>query len=622
MISKEQIQEVKERTDIVALINSYVPLKKAGGSHKACCPFHNEKSPSFNVNAQRQFYHCFGCGVHGGAINFVMDYEGVDFPEAVRILARNANITLIENSSPQQQAKARQLKAGKDRLFQLMEKLTVWFTSQMYQGDGSLALNYLRNRGVDDETMRRFCLGYAPDSWDATKKWAQNYGFSLQDLFDAGLLIIPEGKNIGNGYDRFRGRLMFPIWNEYGNIVGFSARTLKDESAKYINSPDTIIFNKSKLLYALPLAKAGIRALKTAIICEGQLDVIACHRAGLTNAVAPQGTAFTEDQARLLARFTDKVLVCFDSDSAGQKAAVRSQQSLSAAGLDMAIVSLPEGEDPDGVFKKSGAEGLQACFEKQQDFFDFQIQSYNQTEFSSDKERSEAISTILNTIAALPDPITRQLRIQKLAFGVSIPAGILNSELSKLIAALHRQQNFSGNQSVQASPVAQRPNRMLNKFQMAKLTLLDLALHHGYVAHYLLDNATNDFFVGDTCGAMLNELIGHTSQGEWAIAGQILTEDFKGRIPHEICNVLVKSEYEHLLDESEENKKRIDQVVTDCLLVLKLPMLERKEQELWQQFKAETDPNRKRELFALQRQMLDQKMQAKAQLRSQVDPTQ
>ncbi|MCK5835253.1 MAG: DNA primase, partial [Lentisphaeria bacterium] len=259
MISQEQIQQVKDQTDIVQLIGSYIDLKKAGSGHKGLCPFHNEKSPSFNVSAQNQFFHCFGCGESGSVFNFLMKIEGLQFMEALNQLADQAGITLINDSTPQQRQKMAVIKEGKERIKDLMKQASQWYMQQLHTSGADIARQYLNQRGIDSETIRQFGLGYSPDAWDGIKNWAKSHSFSNYDLVDAGLLIVPEGKNIEQGYDRFRGRLMFPIWDDAGNVVGFSARTLKDENAKYINSPETAIFNKSKVLYAFPYAKAGFR---------------------------------------------------------------------------------------------------------------------------------------------------------------------------------------------------------------------------------------------------------------------------------------------------------------------------------------------------------------------------
>jgi len=598
MISKEQIQQVKDQTDIVQLIGSYIDLKKAGSGHKGLCPFHNEKSPSFNVSAQNQFFHCFGCGESGSAFDFLMKIEGIQFMDALNQLADQAGITLINDSTPQQRQKMAIIKEGKERIKDLMKQASNWYMQQLHTSGAEIARQYLNQRHIDSEAIRHFGLGYSPDKWDGIKNWAKTHGFSNQDLVDAGLLIVPEGKNIEQGYDRFRGRLMFPIWDDAGNVVGFSARTLKDENAKYINSPETAIFNKSKVLYAFPYAKAGFRQHKYAIICEGQLDVIACHRAGFTNAVAPQGTAFTDEQAKLLHRFVSHVAVAFDSDNAGRKAADRSFESLLGAGIEMSVIAMPDGEDPDGIFQKQGKAGLEHYFSNRQDYFDFKIENFNNTTFNDAGEKAAFAQEIIEKAALIKDPITRSFIIQKFS-SLNIPEQAIRETLNSIQNKNRQQTRRQPEHPAFNSNLGQKPyqSNTLTKEQKAKINLIDLAVNHGFIAHQLIHQLDHIVFKTDIYGHLLGEIIGLTIQGEWKNVAKLLFEHHHENLPPMVMTVLMSSEFSHLNVEDVENRRQIEKIAEDCVFTLQESSLNEQKCKMEELFKHETDSNKRRDIY-------------------------
>lgn len=592
MISQEQIQQVKDRSDIADIVRSYVDLKKAGASLKGLCPFHNEKSPSFHVNPRNQYYHCFGCGASGSAIDFVMQIEGMDFISALRMLADRAGIMLIDNSSPEAIKKAKVIKQGKERLFELMHSLSLWYASQIHIRDAQIARDYIRNRGLDDETIRRFGIGYSPDSWDATLKWGLSKGYTRQDMFDAGLLIVNEGKTLNEGYDRFRGRLMFPIWDDTGRVIAFSARTLKDEPAKYINSPETLIFNKSSVLYAFPHAKNGFRTHNFAILCEGQLDVIACHRAGFNNAVAPQGTAFTAEQARLLKRFVNHVAVAFDADNAGKKAADRSFEELLKAGIEMSVISMPEGEDPDGIFQKMGSAGLAPYFNNRKDYFDYRIATFNEQNFSTSAEKSEVAHSIIEKASLIPDTISRSFIIQKLS-ALDIPEQAIRTSLQE-VQSKKRHQG-SGNERPETKQNFSALH--LTKDQKARINLIDMAIHHGFIAHKLMNELPASVFAIDIYGQILGEIIGLTYQGEWKNAGRVIPEHNKGKLPPQVMKAIVDSEFGTYDIEDEAKRATLEKMADDCIHTLIVMDLEQQERTAWQKFKVSEDPTERRKFM-------------------------
>src|SRR5437870_2384243 len=383
--SPATLERVRAANDIVDVIGSYLPLKRAGAHFRALCPFHREKTPSFNVNPHLQIFKCFGCQKGGDVFAFVKEFESIDFPEAVRRLAERAKIPLeYEKGSGEQQSRH-----IKEKLLQIHEQVTQrWQSALANEASGQIARDYLNRRGVSAEAIKLFRLGYAPDLWDDTVNWAKTKGHEPGLVEKSGLILRKEGSN--NFYDRFRGRLMFPICDEQGRVIGFSGRILSgdEKTAKYVNSPETPIFTKSKVFFGLDKSKRALLDAGYAIVCEGQLDLIACFMAGVQNIVAPQGTAFTADHARILKRYVEAVVLCFDSDEAGQNAAVRSLDSLLASGLAVRVAVVPAPHDPDSFIKASGGSAFKQLIEKADGYFDFYLNRLCATNgVASDKGR-------------------------------------------------------------------------------------------------------------------------------------------------------------------------------------------------------------------------------------------
>jgi len=363
-ISEETIQQVAAASDIVDVVGSYIQLKRSGSAWKALCPFHHEKTPSFQVNPARQIFKCFGCGAGGSVFRFVMDYENVDFATAVRRLAARAGIS-IEEESPEDQKR----RSERDRLLALHRDAAEWFHwNLMKRPLAANAREYLKSRGINGEIATRWQIGFAPDDWSALSQWAREKGYSEAELSRGGLVLT---RDRGDGvYDRFRNRVMFPICNDYGEVIAFSGRTLGNDPAKYVNSPETPLFTKGRVLFGLHKSKRAILAANEAIVCEGQLDLISMFEAGIENVTAPQGTAFTAQQARLLRRFAESAVMCFDSDAAGRTAVERSLPALLSVGIAVKVARMPAGQDPDSLIREQGAGALRDVLDRAVDFFD------------------------------------------------------------------------------------------------------------------------------------------------------------------------------------------------------------------------------------------------------------
>ena len=368
--SESTLEQIRAASDIVDVIGAYVPLKKAGANFTALCPFHKEKSPSFNVNPSRQIFHCFGCHKGGDVFTFVKDYENISFVEAVKRLADRAKIPL-ETEKDGAGAQTRHLK---DTLLQIHEQITQrWQAALANDAAGQIARDYLAKRGVSAEAVKLFRLGYAPDAWDDAVNWGKSKGFEIADMEKAGLVIRKDETN--RYYDRFRGRLMFPICDEQGRVIGFSGRVLigDEKSGKYVNSPETPIFTKSKVLYGLDKAKRSILDAGCVVVCEGQLDTISCHMRGVSHVVAPQGTALTAQHVRTLQRYTNDIILCFDGDSAGRKAAARGYDEMLSLGVPFRIAEIPPPEDPDSFLKKFGRTAFFELIVNSKDFFEWYL---------------------------------------------------------------------------------------------------------------------------------------------------------------------------------------------------------------------------------------------------------
>jgi DNA primase len=430
LFSPALLDQIRAANDIVDVIGGYLPLKRAGANFVAVCPFHKEKTPSFNVNPQRQIFHCFGCHKGGDVFTFVKEYESLDFPEAVKRLAERAHIALEYEQSPAEQ----QSRHLKDTLLQIHEQITQrWQHALANEAAGQIARDYLAKRGVSPEAVQLFRLGYAPEAWDDTVNWGKSKDYAPALLERAGLILHKEGSD--RYYDRFRGRLMFPICDEQGRVIGFSGRVLSgnEKTAKYVNSPETPIFIKSRVFFGLDKSKRALLDAGYAIVCEGQLDLIACFMAGVQNIVAPQGTAFTGDHARILKRYVEEVVLCFDSDEAGQNATVRSLDHLLTSGLAIRVAVVPPPHDPDSLIKASGGAAFKQLIEQAEGFFDYYLNRLCATnDVSTDKGRLIVLRSMGEAVHKTSNLVLVDKYAQKTALRLGVAPESVRAEFKKL----------------------------------------------------------------------------------------------------------------------------------------------------------------------------------------------
>lgn len=416
--------QIKDRIDLVDVAREYVPeLKKAGANWKARCPFHQEKTPSFMVNPGRGIWHCFGCGKGGDVFAFVQEAEGIEFPDALRMLASRAGVKL-ERADPQKESK-------RSRTLDILRHAARWYHGALLRSkSGEIARQYLATRAITDETRDAWMLGFAPDAWEGVSTYLKSRGFRDQEIAEAGLSSMNDR---GNQYDRFRNRLMFPIADVHGSVIGFTARKFAedDQGAKYINTPETVVYKKSSVLYGLSYAKQEIRKQDLAVIVEGNMDAISSHQAGVANVVASSGTALTPEQLQLIKRYTKNIALAFDPDSAGQSAASRGLEIAWREDMSISVVSLPDGVDPDGLVKRDPRQWVDAIAHRVE-LLDWVFErSQREHDITTASGKKNAARAILSWVARLSDPIEQTHYLQKLSAQVNVDEGILRSVLAK-----------------------------------------------------------------------------------------------------------------------------------------------------------------------------------------------
>ncbi len=414
------LDELVQRNPIEDVVGQYVSLKRSGANLFGLCPFHGEKTASFSVNPDKGIYYCFGCHKGGGAVNFMMEIEGLSYPDAVRSLAKRVGMEVPEDD--QYQSRYRQ----QERLWALNKEAARFFNAQLYTEAGAQGLAYAQKRGMPKSILTKFGIGFAPDSWNALTDAMRKKGYTDQELRDANLV---SDKN-GHIYDRFRNRLMFPIIDVRGNVIGFGGRVMDNSTPKYLNSTDTLVFNKRKNLFAMNYAKKT--KMGYIILVEGYMDAIALHQYGFDCAVASLGTSLTEDQATLLSKYTDQVVLIYDGDEAGQNATRRAIPMLEKAGLQVKVLKMRDAKDPDEYLKKFGADKFKVLLEESANRVEYQLgaiaKKYN---ISLDEERVKYIQECADLISTLPSPVQREVYSGRVADNAKISLDAMKLEVNK-----------------------------------------------------------------------------------------------------------------------------------------------------------------------------------------------
>ena len=457
-IDQSFLDELTARSDIVDVVSRYVSLKKSGSNYFGLCPFHNEKSPSFSVSQDKQIFHCFGCGVGGGVISFIMRAEGLEFYDAVSFLAKQNGMTVPENNYDKKTSKSR------ERLLALMKDTARFYYSELWKPENINVQQYFAKRGLTRKTMNRFGLGFAPNSFFATMDAMKEKGYTQDELLACGLVAKSEK---GNLYDKFRNRVMFPIFDLRGNVIAFGGRVMDDSKPKYLNSPETSIFHKSRNLFAIEKARKTTNDYF--ILAEGYMDVIALHQAGFNSAVASLGTALTEEQARLIARYTKNIIISYDADNAGQMAAQRAIDILKKSGLNVRVLRIPNAKDPDQFIKEKGSDAFRRLIEQSSDDIAYKINNIaSKFDLEEDQDRISFLKEAAYILALIDSDIEREIYTTRVANMAKISPQSMTVEVKN--ALQKRKQSLKKEKRREVRSVTQNAQPKDKSFKYENIT--------------------------------------------------------------------------------------------------------------------------------------------------------
>ena len=628
MIPKETIDLIFETARIDEVVGDFVHLKKRGVNMLGNCPFHDEKTPSFTVSPAKGIYKCFGCGKGGNSVNFVMDHEHFSYPEALKYLASKYNIYIEEQERTPEQEEAAN---DRESMFIVSNIANEYFQNQLFNGDEgrAIGLSYFKERGFREDTLKKFQLGYSPEKSDAFSAHALKEGYKLEFLEKTGLTIPKESKN----YDRFRGRVMFPIHSLSGRILGFGGRILKSnvKAAKYLNSPESEIYSKSKVLYGMFQAKNSIVKKDRCLLVEGYTDVVSMHQTGIENVVASSGTSLTVDQIKLVKRFTNNITLLFDGDAAGLKAALRGVNLILQEGLNVKVVTFPDGEDPDSYAKKVSSEELESYIDSQaKDFIEFKC-SLLLAEANEDPiKRAELIKDIAATIALIPDTISRTVYAQSSSTILGIDEQLIFSSIEQSRSG---KAHSGKNEPMQVVFTGTKKNTKAADLSLSleEITLIRLLVIFGTsplnfvyeneageeevttvsTAEYILSELSEDSieFSNTVYNKIYNEFITHINEHETILDDKFFVRHQDPEISQAVSELLSDK---HLL--SDWSKKEIfvptetdklKELVTEAVIRLKSKQVKIKISEMLKQMKDNTVPEEERVNFLLNFQQLN-----------------
>jgi len=520
LVSDQLLDRIRQANDVAALIRETVSLKKAGSGFVGLCPFHREKTPSFHVNPERQIFKCFGCGAGGDVFSFVMKHDGLSFPEALQQLAERAHIEI-----PQSEFSGAP-RGEKTKLYDVNAwAADVFHRCLVEHAMGKQALEYLLGRGLTMETIRQFRLGYSPDGWDGLAKGATKRKIPHDLLQAAGLLTSSE--NSDRLYDRFRNRVMFPIFDAQDRVIGFGARALDDSEPKYLNSPETPLFSKGRTLYGVDRARQAFRDVRRAVIVEGYMDVIAAHQHGFAYTVGVLGTALSREHVQLLRRYVDEAILLFDADNAGQSSASRSVDAFAAEEMPVRVATLPDGLDPDEMLKERGAKAFSGCLEAAVDGFAFKLdRALAELPAGADASsiaRAKALDDVLGTLALLPNAVTRSQEIKRIAARTHIAEWTLEERLNSMLEGQRRR--------IEAPPPEQA-DAMAVSVRDAEAELLFALLRYPAVAPIIRERLTLERLERPEVRALLEQALELAESGQPFGAAELLarTQDEKLRV--------------------------------------------------------------------------------------------
>lgn len=585
MIPQEKIDEILKASDIVEIISEYIDVRKRGESFLAVCPFHPDRTPSLSISQKKQVYHCFGCGASGNVFTFLMEYEKISFYEAVKKLAERNGIRIPTT----------QLKPGLQdeitKLYEINRESAIFFHNNLINLAGQekkYVWDYLKERNIQTKYVKKLGLGYASKDWDSLlNHFEEEERFSKEDLLLAGLIIEREDKK--GYYDRFRGRLIFPVFNEAGKVVGFGGRSLYegDKQAKYINSPESKIYLKRKILYGLNFAADSIRTQNFVILVEGYMDFLSLFQSGITNVVATSGTSLTKEQVLLLSRYTKNIVVVYDSDIAGIKAAKRSIDMILEQDLNLDIVSLPESEDPDSIIRSEGTDGFLRYLARKKNVIDFIKSLYEkENKLSTVNDKTQFVKDIIEYIAKIPTPIKRVLYIRELAKELKIYESVLYDELNSVMRK--ERQYVSNTQSKTVSLSNLKKNQSKRTYNKAEEELIGLMLEadsetFDYLEKELDINLISNKTIQDTVNLLLETYFDYGTIDAAVAITKTDNEEIKSLITR-CCNP--KYEVNRLEGKDEKNlylhlpKRNLKKAAREIIIHLRIASLEKEVDKL------------------------------------------
>ncbi|HKL75850.1 MAG TPA: DNA primase [Halanaerobiales bacterium] len=489
-LSNEFKEEVKDRVDIVDVISDYVKLKKSGKNYKGLCPFHQEKTPSFTVNPANQFYHCFGCGAGGDVFSFLMEIEHITFFESLKMTAERVGMELPNQSNHQ-----KKVANFRDKIFEINMISAKFYNYLLLKHDiGEKALAYLKNRNYSEDDIKKYSLGFAPDKWTALYKFLKNKGYTKDEMVKAGLLVK---KNEQKFYDRFRNRIIFPIFNSRSEVLAFGGRIIDDSinQPKYLNSPDTMVYDKSDNLYGLNWAKKYMRKSNNAIIMEGYTDVLTAHMNGIKNAVASLGTSLTEKQAKMLKRYVSKVYIAYDSDTAGAKATLRGLEILKEEGLNVKVIKLPEDTDPDDFIKLRGEKKFLNLKDDSLSLIEFKVDNIiSSKNLRNADDRINTTHKIVEVLAQIKDPIEREVYTKEIAKKIDLDTDLLYQEVEKRREKTKRTNKNNKNRKFNNYQKSNKNENNIQRINDIEKKILKSYIDYPEYRDFIKEKVNKDYF--------------------------------------------------------------------------------------------------------------------------------
>lgn len=542
VISEQKIEEVRAAANIYDFISPHINLKKRGRNFIGLCPFHNEKTPSFTVSEEKQIFHCFGCHAGGNVYRFIMEYQKISFVEAVQEVAKQVGITLEVKETEQTEGQSEQ-----ETLYDINTAAARYFLDNLLNSpEGEIARKYFEKRKIKLQTIRTFGLGYALPAWEAFINFAREKNIDLNKSLQLGLI----GKtNEGRLYDKFSGRIMFPIFSSTGRVIAFGGRILenRENAAKYLNSPESVVYTKGRVLYGLSHAKDDIRKLDKAILVEGYIDLISLHQAGVKNVVAVSGTALTEEQVQLLSRYTKNVVLLFDADAAGMKAAMRSIELLLQRDMEIKIVSLPAGEDPDSYVNTFGKQAFEEIVERAQSFMEYQTDYFQkQGMFNEPASSAAAIRELMKPVALINDELKRTLLIKTIAKKFNLREMLLEDELQKVLAGQHKVEQIEAKRrEITESkvldsilPVEKKIPRQIINLEVELIKLLFEGSEN--VVELIVHHINEEMLSSETHVTIFNHIVDTYNAGADLTAGALIERIKDEKIQNYVCNIILE----------------------------------------------------------------------------------